>query len=94
MKGDAAIQFEHESFRRYYKGIFFSLCSQEDQVFLLSGQEAVQETGPEDRPEEALLVLDTISVSVFPGTKRIKVTGFSPNGRGSFYLCQLDFRPF
>ncbi len=88
MKGDAAVQFENENFRRLYRGIFFALDSQGHQASLPFGQEA----GPEDR--QVILSLDTIAVSVFPGTKRIKVTGFYPRARGSFYLCKLDFRPF
>lgn len=88
MKGDAAVQFEHERFRRIYNGIFFALYSQDHQVCLFSGQEA----GPEDQIE--LLSLDTVAVSVHPGTKRIKVTGFYPRGKGLLYLCKLDFRPF
>ncbi len=86
MKGDAAVQFENENFRRLYRGIFFALDSQ--------GHQASLYAGPEDQPRKEILCLDTIGVSVFPGTKRIKVTGFFPRKTGSFYLCKLDFRPF
>ncbi len=89
MKGDAAVQFEHENFRRLYRGIFFALDSQGHQASLSFGQEAGQK-----RDRQVILSLDTIAVSVFPGTKRIKVTGFYPREKGSFYLCKLDFRPF
>ena len=81
MKGDAAIQFENESFQRLYSGVMLSIIDETEQALLYSGTD--------ESPEE-ILVLDSVRVTAF-ATENVRGHKYSSEfSRRSIYIPHLN----